>query len=87
MSNQASEYPPYSCSCCGVTNGDMFWDYIQANAEELTYAKVVELCDEFDVYRNRWNAHAKDTVQSIKDVRKRRPYTKTSPYWEAGKNE
>ncbi len=24
-----SNYPPYACSCCGVTNGDMFYDWLK----------------------------------------------------------
>ena len=42
------ELPPYVCNCCGYANGDMFEDYIKSNAEKLTYAEVIAMCDEFD---------------------------------------
>jgi len=70
--NKMSEYPPYACSCCGVTNGDMLYDYIKHNAETLTYAEVVKICDEFDSYRIQWNAHAKETAENIKSGKPRR---------------
>lgn len=41
-----SDYPPYACSCCGFTNGDMFYDYNQNPTE-------VELA-EFSGYRKAW---------------------------------
>lgn len=88
MSKQASEYPPYACSCCGVANGDMFWDYIEHNADTLTYAEVVRMTDEFDSYRKEWNAHAEATREDIKAGRPRKKYkkyTKVSPYWEKRK--
>ena len=83
-----SNYPPYACSCCGVVNGDMFWDYIEHNAGTLTYADVLCMTDEFDTYRKEWNAHAETTREDIKAARTRkrgREYTKVSPYWEKRK--
>ena len=53
-------YPPYACSCCGVANGDMFWDYIRHNATSLTFAEVQDLCDEFDSYRANWHRCAEE---------------------------
>lgn len=43
-----SNYPEYACSCCGVTNGDMFYDWLQgreATDEEQMY---------FKAYRQAW---------------------------------
>ncbi len=60
-----NEYPPYACPCCGVVNGDMCWDYIKHNAHTLTYAEVMQLSDEFDSYRNEWNAHAEATREAV----------------------
>lgn len=71
-----SEHPPYACSCCGVTNGDMFWDYIEHNADELTYAAVIKMTDEFDAYRKQWNAHAEAVRDDIKAARLRKKRTK-----------
>lgn len=70
--NERLEYPPYACKCCGVTNGDMLRDYIEHNAETLTYAEVVKICDEFDSYRIQWNAHAKEAAENIKSGKLRR---------------
>ena len=83
-----SKYPPYACSCCGVVNGDMFWDYIEHNADTLTYAEVVRMTDEFDTYRNKWNAHAEATREAVRAAKPRIPrkkYTKSSPYWDKRK--
>ena len=83
-----SKYPPYACSCCGVANGDMFWDYIEHNADTLTCAEVVRMTDEFDTYRKEWNAHAEATREDIKSGRPRKKYkkyTKSSPYWDKRK--
>ena len=69
--NQASEYPPYACSCCGATNGDMFLDYIEHNDTTLTYAEVKELCDEFDSYRAKWHRHNKEVSHAVRSAKKR----------------
>ena len=76
------QYPPYACKCCGVTNGDMLWDYIDSNKETLTYAEVVRLCDEFDTYRIEWQLHNDAASRAIRAPSKRKPYVKKSPYWE-----
>ncbi len=86
--NQASEYPPYACSCCGVANGDMFWDYIEHNKDTLTYGEVLRMTDDFDTYRKQWNAHAEAAREDIKagiPRKKYKKYTKSSPYWEKRK--
>ena len=80
--NQASEYPPYACSCCGVANGDMFWDYIEHNKDTLTYDEVLRMTDDFDTYHKQWNAHAEAARDDIKAGRPRKKYTKSSPYWD-----
>ena len=83
-----SEYPPYACSCCGVANGDMFWDYIRHNKDTLTYGEVQRLTDEFDSYRNEWNAHAEAAREDIRYGRPRKKpkqYIKSSPYWDGRK--
>lgn len=45
-----SDYPPYACSCCGVTNGDMFYDYFRSLGREPTERENIE----FEVYRKYW---------------------------------
>lgn len=78
----SEEYPPYACSCCGVVNGDMFWDYIEHNASTLTFAEVQELCDEFDSYRSKWHKCNEEASKSVRYAARRKPYTKKSEYWE-----
>lgn len=73
MSNRMSNYPPYACSCCGVTNGDMFWDYIEQNDSTLTYAEVKELCEDFDSYRAQWHRHNEEVSAAIKSAKRRKP--------------
>ncbi len=46
-----SKYPPYACSCCGVTNNDMFYDYYHHEGKEPTDQEVTE----FNAYRKMWN--------------------------------
>lgn len=82
MSKTTEEYPPYACKCCGVANGDMFWDYIQHEAKNLSYAEAVALADGFDEYRHRWNTNQMKIIEAVKLPTKRKPYTKRSPYWE-----
>ena len=80
-----SEYPPYACSCCGVANGDMFWDYIEHKKDTLTYGEVLRMTDDFDIYRKQWNAHAEAAREDIKAGRprkKHKKYSKSSPYWD-----
>ena len=69
--NERLEYPPYACSCCGVTNGDMFWDYIEHNDSTLTYAEVKKLCEDFDSYRTQWHRHNEEVSQAVRDAKKR----------------
>jgi len=49
---ERSDYPPYACSCCGITNGDMFSDYYAHLGVEPTERDVLE----FETYRRVWNA-------------------------------
>ena len=80
-----SDYPPYACSCCGVVNGDMFWDYIEHNKDTLTYGEVERLTDEFDSYRKQWNAHAeaaREDVRAVKLRKSHKRYVKSGPYWD-----
>lgn len=79
------EYPPYACSCCGVVNGDMFWDYIEHNKENISYGEAQRLTVEFDSYRKSWNAHAeaaRDSINNAEPRLKRKKYVKSSPYWD-----
>ena len=80
-----SKYPPYACSCCGVANGDMFWDYIEHNKDSLTFGEVQRLTDEFDSYRKQWNAHAESAREAVRTAKPRKShkrYVKSSPYWD-----
>lgn len=43
-------FPPYACSCCGVTNGDMFYDYFNHLGKEPTPDEIAE----FNGYRKAW---------------------------------
>lgn len=45
-----SVFPAYSCSCCGVTNGDMFYDYYLSLGREPTETEIAE----FKMYRKVW---------------------------------
>ena len=72
-----SNYPPYACTCCGVTNGDMFWDYIESNASTLTYAEVKDLCEDFDSYRANWHRHNTEVSDAIKAGKKLKPSRRT----------
>lgn len=83
-----SKHPPYACSCCGVANGDMFWDYVQHNKDTLTYGEVLRLSDEFDSYRIGWNAQAeaaREAARAAKPRKSYKRYIKSSPYWEKRK--
>ena len=62
--------PEYVCSCCGYANGDMFEDYIHSNANKLTYAEVIAMCDEFDELMEKY--HRQDE-QALIDIRLRKP--------------
>lgn len=70
---EPTKYPPYACNCCGVTNGDMFWDYIESNASTLTYAAVKDLCEDFDSYRANWHRHNEEVSNAIKAGKKLKP--------------
>lgn len=77
-----TKYPPYACDCCGVANGDMFWDYIQHNKKNFTYAEVERLCDEFDDYRAHFHKCNEEVSEAVRTPSARKPYVKKSPYWE-----
>lgn len=59
MSN-ISEYPPYACSCCGVTNGDMFED----RPGEITPEEIAE----FKMYRKMWQLLKKEREVKLANV-------------------
>lgn len=60
------ELPPYVCSCCGYANGDMFEDYIHSNANKLTYAEVIAMCDEFDELVKKNHIRGAEAVTNIR---------------------
>lgn len=78
-----SDYPPYACSCCGATNGDMFHDY---------YAKVLKRepseteTQAYWVYKRAYSM-AKEMIAKAEQVvirvpKKQRTYRKRAAYWE-----
>ena len=76
-----SKYPPYACDCCGVANGDMFWNWIEHNADTMTFAEVQQACDDFDSYRAQQHKCNEEAIQDIRGAKRRKPYVKKSPYW------
>ena len=49
--------PDYACSCCGITNGDMFYD----RDVEITERDIME----FEAYRKMWRLF-KDQEKKIR---------------------
>lgn len=47
---EMNDYPPYACSCCGVANDDMFYDYYQSLGREPSQEESTE----FKYYKKFW---------------------------------
>lgn len=81
--NERLEYPPYACSCCGVTNGDMFDDYYKTVLKrEPSDAEVQAYWTYKRAYHMAKDMIAKAKNEVIRYPKRQRTYRKKAAYWE-----